>query len=88
MNGILTNYQIRSSVKNHGGEKRISGKLSKWNDGMQNFHMLNVQEEEEEEDDEELEDELLDCLMCRNETLVDFLRKHIKFHHMIQVFNV
>ena len=56
---------------------------------MQNFHMLNVQEEEEEEeDDEELEDELLDCLMCRNETLVDFLRKHIKFHHMIQVFNV
>ena len=49
--------------------------------------MLNVQEEEEEEEDEELEDELLDCLMCRNETLVDFLRKHIKFHHMIQVFN-
>ena len=47
--------------------------------------MLNVQEEEEEEEDEELEDELLDCLMCRNETLVDFLRKHIKFHHMIQV---
>ena len=54
---------------------------------MQSIHMLNVQEEEEEEDDEELEDELLDCLMCRNETLVDFLRKHIKFHHMIQVFN-
>ena len=53
---------------------------------IQNFHMLNVQEEEE--DDEELEDELLDCLMCRNETLVDFLRKHIKFHHMIQVFNI
>ena len=54
--------------------------------GMQDIHMLNVQEEEvEEEDDEELEDELLDCLMCRNETLVDFLRKHIKFHHMIQV---
>ena len=50
--------------------------------------MLNVQEEEEEEEDEEeLEDELLDCLMCRNETLVDFLRKHIKFHHMIQVFD-
>ena len=46
--------------------------------------MLIVQEDEEEED-EELEDELLDCLMCRNETLVDFLRKHIKFHHMIQV---
>ena len=90
VNDILTNYQIRfsSSVKNHGGEKRISGKLSKWNDGMQNFHMLNVQEEEEDDDDEELEDELLDCLMCRNETLVDFLRKHIKFHHMIQVFNV
>ena len=56
--------------------------------GMQNIHMLNVQDEEEEEEDEELEDELLDCLMCRNETLVDFLRKHIKFHHMIQVFNV
>ena len=55
---------------------------------IQNFHMLNVQEEEEEDDDEELEDELLDCLMCRNETLVDFLRKHIKFHHMIQVFNI
>ena len=47
--------------------------------------MLIVQEDEEEED-EELEDELLDCLMCRNETLVDFLRKHIKFHHMIQVW--
>ena len=46
--------------------------------------MLIVQEDEEEED-VELEDELLDCLMCRNETLVDFLRKHIKFHHMIQV---
>ena len=50
-------------------------------------HMLIVQDEEEdEEEEEELEDELLDCLMCRNETLVDFLRKHIKFHHMIQVF--
>ena len=52
-------------------------------------HMLIVQDEEEEDDEEEeeeLEDELLDCLMCRNETLVDFLRKHIKFHHMIQVF--
>ena len=50
--------------------------------------MLNVQEDEEEEEDEDLEDELLDCLMCRNETLVDFLRKHIKFHHMIQVFKL
>jgi hypothetical protein len=51
--------------------------------------MLIVQDEEgeegEDEEEEELEDELLDCLMCRNETLVDFLRKHIKFHHMIQV---
>ena len=54
---------------------------------MQNLHMLNVQEEVED-DDEELEDELLDCLMCRNETLVDFLRKHIKFHHMIQVIRI
>ena len=49
--------------------------------------MLNVQEDVDEDDDE-LEDELLDCLMCRNETLVDFLRKHIKFHHMIQVIKL
>jgi len=41
-------------------------------------------EEDDDDEEEDLEDELLDCLMCRNETLVDFLRKHIKFHHMIQ----
>ena len=70
MNDILTNYQIRfsSCVKNHGGEKRISGKLSKWNDGMQNFHMLNVQEEEEEDDDEE---ELVSNFMEEEEALAE-----------------
>ena len=52
----------------------------------QKFHTQIVQVEEDDDDEEEdLEDELLDCLMCHNETLVDFLRKHIKFHHMIQV---
>ena len=34
--------------------------------------------------DEEPEDDLLECIMCRNQMLVNLLKRHIKFHHMIQ----
>ena len=33
---------------------------------------------------EEVEEDLIQCIMCTNRVPEEFLRRHIKFHHMIQ----
>ena len=77
----LFQVEPKGQRRRQGQEQGWPGKEQEEQAGRRKEVYSNVVEDEEEE----LEDDLLDCLMCHNETLVDFLRKHIKFHHMIQV---